>query len=82
MLGKARELFVVEHLQNANLDIRYSQIGDFQVGDVHLEVGGKNKTPKQLKESAKGYVLCDDILTADKRSIPLFLLGFLKREKN
>jgi hypothetical protein len=42
-----------------------------------LEIGGKSKTKKQIKEKPNAFVVADDILLGDKRAIPLFLLGFL-----
>ncbi len=76
-LGKIREIFVVNQIQNANKEIYYSEIGDFAVDSYCFEVGGKSKTRKQLKHQDKAYLLADGILTGQNDKIPLYLLGFL-----
>ena len=67
----------MNQLQNAGLSVYYSDIGDFSVEGFTLEIGGKNKTRKQIKEKTNAFVVADDILLGDKRTIPLFVLGFL-----
>jgi len=76
-IGKIRETFAMNQLQNAGLSVYYSDIGDFSVEGFTLEIGGKNKTKKQIKEKTNAFVVADDILLGDKRTIPLFVLGFL-----
>jgi hypothetical protein len=75
--GKIRETFFVNQLQNVNLPIFYSKIGDFKVENFIFEIGGKNKTTKQLNEATQGYIVADDILVGSKKAIPLYLFGFL-----
>lgn len=75
--GKVRETFVVNQLINSHHDVFYSEQGDLRVGEYLFEIGGKNKTAKQLKHSEKGYILADGILSGFKNKIPLYLLGFL-----
>lgn len=75
--GKIRETFIVNQLQNAGKKVFYSKVGDFQVDDYFLEVGGKNKSRRQLHREKKGIVVADDILVGSKDTIPLYLLGFL-----
>ncbi|MCE3237331.1 MAG: ATPase [Gammaproteobacteria bacterium] len=77
VIGKIRETFVINQLQNAGLSAYYSEAGDFNVDGFVLEIGGKSKTKKQIKEKPNAFVVADDILLGDKRTIPLFLLGFL-----
>lgn len=77
-LGKIRELFVVNSLQNAAQQIFYSEAGDFKVADrYHFEVGGRNKKFTQLKTKENAYIVADNLLTGSKNSIPLYLFGFL-----
>lgn len=76
-LGKIRETFVINQLQNASQPIFYSQHGDFLVNDCVFEVGGKNKSFQQIKEVENGYVFADGIVTGFGNKIPLYLLGFL-----
>ena len=77
MLGKARETFFVSHCQNANLDVYYSQKGDFSLGGYIFEIGGRNKTTKQVKGIDQSYVVADGILVGSKKVIPLYLFGML-----
>jgi len=42
-----------------------------------LEIGGKNKDFSQLKNTALGYLVKDDILIGGPKTIPLYLFGFL-----
>jgi hypothetical protein len=77
MLGKIRETFSVNQLQNAGYPILYSQIGDFAVDDFYLEIGGKNKNHRQIKKSDDAFIFADGILSGINRKIPLYLLGFL-----
>lgn len=76
-IGKIRETFVVNQLQNANLTVFYSQQGDFNINDVIFEVGGVSKKSKQIKELDNSYILADGILVGTHRQIPLHMLGFL-----
>lgn len=75
--GKVRETIFVNQVVNAGHKVFYSKIGDFQVGDYYFEIGGKNKTQKQLNKHDKGYVVADDIIVGNKRIIPLYLFGLM-----
>jgi uncharacterized protein len=77
-LGKIRETFAVNSLQNADQKIFYNEHGDFKIDQYHCEVGGKNKQFHQIKNQPNGYVIADDLVTgSNKNTIPLYLLGFL-----
>lgn len=76
-IGKVRELFVLQHCQNASLPIYYSRVGDFIVDDMIIAVGGRNKTKQQIKDVENGIVLADGILIGEKNRIPLFWMGFI-----
>ena len=77
LLGKARETFALNQLQNAGLDVYFTTQGDFACLDYSFEVGGKHKTTTQISQANHGYVLADGILTGIGKKIPLYLLGFL-----
>lgn len=77
MSGKLRETFVVNQIQNAKHQIYYSELADFKINDVTLEIGEKNKSKKQLKHSKNAFVLSDDILIGGEGKTPLYLLGLL-----
>jgi len=76
-IGKIRETFVVNQLKNAGIACYYSDTGDFNVKGTILEVGGKNKTMRQIKEQANAYLLIDNQLLGAEKRIPLYLIGFL-----
>jgi len=76
LVGLLRELFVISNLQNANNHVFFSQIGDIECADSIFEIGGKNKTFTQLK-GKEGYLVKDDLLIGDLKTIPLYLFGFL-----
>lgn len=76
--GMERELFFIQSLQNAGIDIFYSKQADYRTRHVVFEIGGKNKTRDQLKAVKEpSYLVKDDILHSLKGEIPLFLFGFL-----
>lgn len=77
LIGKVRETFAVSQLKNAGLSVYCSESGDYISDQYTFEIGGKNKSLKQIKDKNNAYVLADDILVGDKSTIPLYLLGFL-----
>jgi predicted AAA+ superfamily ATPase len=77
VLGKIRETFVINQLQNAEQTVFYSDKGDFKINDMIFEVGGVKKSGKQIKGVSNAYILADGILVGAERQIPLHLLGFL-----
>ncbi len=77
-LGTLREIYFIKMIKNAGLKIHFSKIGDFEVNNYFFEVGGKNKSKKQIIEKLdKSFLVKDDILYGSKYEIPLFLFGFL-----
>ncbi len=76
--GMERELFFIQSLQNADVEVFHSKQADYRTRHAVFEIGGKNKTRDQLKGLKEpSYLVKDDILHALKGEIPLFLLGFL-----
>ena len=76
--GMERELFFVQSLQNAGIEVFYSKQADYRTKEAVFEIGGKNKTREQLKGLQEpSYLVKDDIIHAIKGEIPLFLFGFL-----
>jgi len=52
--------------------------GDFMVNDnLIFEVGGKNKSIRQIKNLKNARLVLDDIETGIFNRIPLWLFGFL-----
>lgn len=77
MIGKSRETFFLSHCQNAEYKVYYSQRGDFEIDGRLFEIGGKNKTTKQIKGIGQSHVVADGILVGSKKTIPLYLFGML-----
>jgi len=44
---------------------------------LHFEIGGKNKTTKQIKDLNNAYVALDGLTIGFRNEIPLWLFGFL-----
>jgi len=85
-MGNVRESFFMNQLSNYytsknaidNKGIFSAQKGDFYLEEKYLvEVGGKNKTFKQIKELPHSFLACDDIEIGYKYKLPLWLFGFL-----
>ena len=85
-IGNVRETFVMNQLSNYYIDknsldnkgIYASDYGDFYLEEKYtLEVGGKNKGFKQIKDIPNSYVVADDIEVGFGNKIPLWLFGFL-----
>jgi hypothetical protein len=52
--------------------------GDFLVDEKYLfELGGKNKSFKQIKDIPNSFVVADNIEIGFGNKIPLWLFGFL-----
>lgn len=76
--GTLRELAFLQFTQGANLTAYYPKQGDFSIHDTLFEIGGKNKTGQQLKNSkAPKFIVKDDLLVGYGNVIPLYLFGFL-----
>ena len=77
-LGNIRESFFVSQLGK---DILASKVVDYLISvgntEIEVEIGGKNKTRKQIQALENAYVFKDDIQIGYDNIIPLFLIGFL-----
>ena len=77
-LGNIREAFFVSQIEGtifASEHVDYTiQLND---KEIEVEIGGKNKSRKQIRELEHGYVFKDDIEVGFANVIPLFLVGFL-----
>jgi predicted AAA+ superfamily ATPase len=74
--GNIRETFFMNQLRVA-YPIVSSVIADFTIDGFDFEIGGKNKSSKQIKTAAKGFVVKDDIETGFLNTIPLWHFGLL-----
>jgi predicted AAA+ superfamily ATPase len=85
-MGNVRETFLANQLAYEHT-LAVPSSGDFLVDDTYLiEVGGKNKTKKQLKAAqdtgefshfGEAYIAADGIEYGFNNKIPLWLFGFL-----
>ncbi len=76
-IGTIRETFFLNQLSAAG-KVNYTEHGDFVFNDTYVfEVGGKNKTGKQIKGLPDAFIVADDIESGYKNKIPIWLFGFL-----
>jgi len=75
-IGTIREVFFMSMFEESRLEV--SKNGDFIVDGIYtIEVGGKNKSFKQIKDIQNSYVVADNIEIGNGAKIPLWLFGFL-----
>lgn len=74
--GNIRETFFMNQLRVA-YPIVSSKVADFTIDAFDFEIGGKNKSSKQIKTAANGFVVKDDIETGFLNTIPLWHFGLL-----
>jgi len=74
-IGTLREVFFASMLED--YEIYIPDKGDFIVNGYTFEIGGKNKTKKQVKDIENAYVVADDIEIGSGSKISLWLFGFL-----
>jgi len=85
-IGTLRETFFVNQIKSAFIneskliddDILLDNNGDFILKNRYIvEIGGKNKSFKQIKDIKDSFVVADDIDVGFGAKIPLWLFGFL-----
>jgi len=77
-IATLRESFFSGIVCNTEHSITASKKGDFIVDNKYtIEVGGKSKNFKQIKDMDNSYVVADDIEVGNGNKIPLYLFGFL-----
>jgi len=75
--GNMRETFFLNQL-SYNHNVEYPNNGDFWVDKNFLfEIGGKNKSNKQIKDVNNSYIAADDIEYSFGNKIPLWQFGML-----
>lgn len=76
-MGTIRETFFMQNLAH-NYVLSLPEKGDVLVDNTYLfEIGGKNKSKKQIAHLENAFVVNDDIEVGFQNSIPLWLFGFL-----
>jgi len=77
-VGTLRESYFSGILIHSGHAITVSKKGDFLIDEKYtVEVGGKSKTYKQIKDIKNSYVVADNIEVGVGNKIPLYLFGFL-----
>ncbi|MDR0393905.1 MAG: AAA family ATPase [Tannerella sp.] len=76
-IGNLRETFFFNQLQQSH-KVTYVKQTDFCIdGKYYFEIGGKNKTTKQIKDLEHAYLALDGLTIGFRNEIPLWLFGFL-----
>lgn len=75
-IGTIREAFFFSMFDDDR--ISFTKQGDFVIdGRYIFEIGGKNKSFKQIKDIQESFIVADDIEIGNGNKIPLWLFGFL-----
>lgn len=75
--GTLRETFFINML-SAIHTVSSPKQGDFLIDNKYtFEIGGKNKSFKQIKDIKNSFLAVDDIETGIGNKVPLWLFGFL-----
>src|SRR5690606_4914832 len=76
--GTLRETVFLNQLRNAGHRVHLAKKADFLIDKTFtFEVGGRNKSRKQLEGLNSAFVVADDIVLGFGKKIPLWLFGFL-----
>lgn len=75
-IGNVRETFFLNQTRVMH-DVITSSVSDFQIGKYTFEVGGKNKTQKQIAGVSDAFVVKDGIEVGYQNVIPLWVFGLM-----
>jgi predicted AAA+ superfamily ATPase len=76
-IGNIRETFFANQMKHIH-EVHLVEKGDFLINKKYtFEIGGKNKTTKQIKGIENSFVVRDDIEIGSLNIIPLYLFGFM-----
>ena len=73
-IGNVRETFFFNQMSLEHIVSTHSN-ADFQIDDAIFEVGGKNKSKKQIVGLSESYLVKDDIVFGYQNTIPLWHFG-------
>jgi len=74
--GNLRETFLLSQMYGQK--VIASKQADFVINDKYvLEIGGKNKSKRQISDTENGFIVKDQIVIGSDNIIPLWLFGFL-----
>ena len=74
-IGNIRETYFFNQMR-LNYKVLSSDVSDFKIGKYTFEVGGKNKTRKQIVNLENAFIVKDDIEFGFLNTIPLWAFGF------
>lgn len=77
-LGTLRETFFHNALTSAGIAVGYAKTGDFMTDEYIFEVGGRNKTNKQIAGQENAYRVVDDFDLGVGNRVPLWGFGLLR----
>jgi len=76
-IGNVRETFFVNQFKGLH-EINLSTLADFIIDQTYtFEIGGKNKTKKQIDHLSNAYVAKDNIEIGFGNIVPVWLFGFM-----
>lgn len=75
-VGNVRETFFYNQTR-LTLDVITSKVSDFMIGKYTFEVGGANKSHRQIANVPDSYVVRDDVEFAQADILPLWSFGLL-----
>lgn len=75
-IGNIRETVFFSWMKVGHL-VTSSSVSDFEINGRTFEVGGKNKTTRQIKGVSEGYLVKDDMEYVYRNEIPLWMFGFV-----
>jgi predicted AAA+ superfamily ATPase len=76
-IGNIRETFFLNQLSYKHT-VEYPNNGDFWVDKKYIfEIGGKNKTNKQIKNAENAFIVADNVEYGFDKKIPLWMFGLL-----
>ncbi len=76
-IGTIRELLFLQMLIGAGNQVYFSQKGDYRINKTIFEIGGANKTRKQVKGDKTAILVKDELVGISNKVIPLIYFGFL-----
>jgi uncharacterized protein len=73
-MGNIRETFFMNQMRVNNALVS-SAVADFKIDKYTFEVGGKNKSQAQIKNTPNAFIIKDDIEYGYKNVVPLWAFG-------
>lgn len=75
-IGNVRETFFYNQTR-LELDVTSSKVSDFTIGRYTFEVGGANKSHRQVRDVKNAFIVRDDTEYANGDILPLWAFGLL-----